>query len=439
MGVANMSSEARTSVAESHAVGTETLESLCRTLGAQAKAASKSLALASGSSKNGWLDRSADALRARSDEILEANARDVAAAPGLGLGTAAIDRLTLNAGRIEDMARALGEVAALPDPIGELVTSSRRPNGLDVSQVRVPLGVIFMIFESRPNVTVDAAALCVKSGNAAILRGGKEAIESNKALHRVLADALVASGLPEHAVQLVPVTDRAAVGRLLNLPEFIDLTIPRGGESLIRRVVAEARMPVMKHYQGICSVYVDASADPEMAVRIVLNSKAQRPGVCNAAETLLVHRAIAPTFLPLAGDVLGDAGVELRGDAAARSIVPAMLAATDADWDREFLDKIMAVRVVESIDQAIEHIGRHGSSHTETIVTRDLAAARRFVAEVDSSAVMVNASTRFNDGGQLGLGAEIGISTDKYHARGPCGLRELTSTKWIVIGDGQIR
>lgn len=434
-----MSSEARASVVDQRSVGIEPVESLCRTLGAQAKAASKRLAIASGASKNDWLNRSADALRIRSDEVLEANARDVAAAPGLGLGAAAIDRLTLNPKRIEDMARALAEVAALPDPIGELVASCRRPNGLDVSQIRVPLGVIFMIYESRPNVTVDAAALCVKSGNAAILRGGKEAIESNKALHRVLAHALVASGLPEHAVQLVPVTDRAAVGGLLNLPEFIDLAIPRGGESLIRRVVAEARMPVMKHYQGICAVYVDASADPEMAVKIALNSKTQRPGVCNAAETLLVHHAIAPSFLPRAADVLAGAGVELRGDPTARSIVPSMVPATDADWDTEFLDKIMAVRVVESIDQAIEHIGRHGSSHTEAIVTRDLTAARRFVAEVDSSAVMVNASTRFNDGGQLGLGAEIGISTDKYHARGPCGLRELTSTKWVVIGDGQIR
>jgi glutamate-5-semialdehyde dehydrogenase len=419
--------------------GEQSVEALCRTLGAQARAAARRLALAPGRAKNDWLTRAADALRAQTPRILEANALDVAAAPGVGLGPAAVDRLTLNPRRIDEMARALVEVAALPDPIGEVVASSRRPNGLDVTQVRVPLGVIFMIYESRPNVTLDAAALCVKSGNAAILRGGKEAIHSNRALHRVLADTLVAAGLPEHAVQLVPVTDRAAVGCLLGMPECVDLAIPRGGESLIRRVVAEARMPVMKHYQGICAVYVDASADPELAVRIVLNAKAQRPGVCNAAETLLVHREIAPSFLPRAASVLGDAGVELRGDAQARAIVPAMVPAAEADWDTEFLEKILAVAVVDSIEQAIAHIGRHGSAHTDAIVTRDLAAARRFVAEVDSAAVMVNASTRFNDGGQLGLGAEIGISTDKYHARGPCGLRELTSTKWIVIGDGQIR
>lgn len=415
------------------------LSELCRNLGERARAASRKLALASGAVKDAWLRSAAGALRDRSAELIEANARDVAAAPGFGLSSAAVDRLTLNSRRIDEMARALVEVAALPDPIGEIVSSSRRPNGLEVSQARVPLGVIFMIYESRPNVTVDAAALCVKSGNAVILRGGKEAIHSNTALHRVLADELVRAGLPEHAVQLVPTTDRAAVGHLLNLPEFIDLAIPRGGEGLIRRVAAEAKMPVMKHFQGICTVYVDAAADPEMALRIILNAKTQRPGVCNAAETLLVHRDIAPSFLPLAARALQDAGVELRGDPAARAIVSSMIPAAARDWDTEFLDKILAVGVVASIDEAVEHIAAHGSAHTETIVTNDLAAARKFVAEVDSSAVMVNASTRFNDGGQLGLGAEIGISTDKYHARGPCGLRELTSTKWIVYGAGQIR
>ncbi len=415
------------------------LKALCRTLAMQARSAARRMALAQGSAKNDWLTRSAAALRARSDEILEANARDVAAAPGLGLNAAAIDRLALNACRIDELAGALLQVTALADPIGEVVSGGRRPNGLEISQVRVPLGVIFMIYESRPNVTVDAAALCVKSGNAVILRGGKEAIHSNRALHRILADELQASGLPEHAVQLVPTIDRAAVGFLLGMPEFIDLAIPRGGESLIRRVVAEARMPVMKHYQGICAVYVDAAADFEMAIRIILNAKVQRPGVCNAAETLLVHRQIAAEFLPQAASALMGAGVELRGDENARSIVPAMTPARPADWDTEFLDKILAVKVVHSTAEAIEHIATHGSAHTECIVTNDLAAARDFVAGVDSSAVMVNASTRFNDGGQLGLGAEIGISTDKYHARGPCGLRELTSTKWIVIGDGQVR
>jgi glutamate-5-semialdehyde dehydrogenase len=415
------------------------LEATCLELASSARTASRQMALARGSAKNAWLARSADALRARSAEILDANARDVAAAPMHGLNAAAIDRLTLSPTRIDAMACSLAQVAALADPIGEAISSSRRPNGLEVSQVRVPLGVIFMIYESRPNVTVDAAALCVKSGNAVILRGGKEAIHSNRSLHRVLADELMPCGLPERAVQLVGTTDRAAVGHLLALPQFIDLAIPRGGESLIRRVAAEARMPVMKHYQGICSVYVDAAADPEMAVKIIVNAKAQRPGVCNAAETLLIHREIAPRLLPRVAHALLEAGVELRGDPIARSIVPALVPAQPADWDTEFLDKILAVRVVDSIEQAISHIARHGSAHTETIVTGDLAAARKFVAEIDSSAVMVNASTRFNDGGQLGLGAEIGISTDKYHARGPCGLRELTSTKWVVYGDGHVR
>jgi glutamate-5-semialdehyde dehydrogenase len=305
--------------------------------------------------------------------------------------------------------------------------------------VRVPLGVIFMIYESRPNVTVDAAALCVKSGNAAILRGGKEAIHSNGALYRVLADELGPAGLPEGAVQLVATIDRAAVGHLLGMPDRIDLAIPRGGESLIRRVAEEARMPVLKHYAGNCHVYVDADVDADMAIRVIVNAKAQRPGVCNAAETLLVHKAVAPSFLPRVANALTDAGVELRGDEASRAIVPGMIPIQPSDWDTEYLDKILAVGVVDSLDAAIAHITRHGSAHTEAILTRDLAAARRFVAEVDSSAVMVNASTRFNDGGQLGLGAEIGISTDKFHARGPCGLRELTTTKWIVYGDGQVR
>jgi glutamate-5-semialdehyde dehydrogenase len=415
------------------------LRTECRDLADRAKRAARLLAIARGAAKDAWLRRSAEALRARAGEILQANARDVEAAPGFGLNAAAIDRLTLNSKRVDEMARALAEVVALPDPVGEVVASSRRPNGLDVTQVRVPLGVIFMIYESRPNVTLDAAALCVKSGNAAILRGGKEAIHSNRALHRVLADELAPSGLPEDAVQLVQTTDRDAVGHLLRMPDRIDLAIPRGGESLIRRVADEAEMPVLKHYTGNCHVYVDANVDHAMAVKVVVNAKAQRPGVCNAAETLLVHRGAAATFLPLVADALTRAGVELRGDEASRRLVPSMTPVEPSDWDTEFLDKILAVGVVDSLDAAIAHISRHGSGHTEAILTRDLAAARRFVAEVDSSAVMVNASTRFNDGGQLGLGAEIGISTDKYHARGPCGLRELTSTKWIVYGDGQVR
>ncbi len=415
------------------------LRNQCQAMADRAKLASRRLALAPGSAKNGWLRRSAEAIRARSAEILEANARDIAAAPGFGLNAAAIDRLTLNSNRLAAIATSLEEVASLPDPIGEAIASSRRPNGLEVAQIRVPLGVIFMIFESRPNVTVDAASLCVKSGNAAILRGGKEAILSNQALYRVLADELAPSGLPSDAVQLVETTDRAAVGHLLGMPEQIDLAIPRGGESLIRRVVAEAKMPVLKHYTGNCHVYVDAAADLAMAVKIIVNAKTQRPGVCNAAETLLVHRDVAESFLPLAADALTSKGVELRGDEPTRVLLPSVKPIVPADWDTEYLDLILAVGVVESIDQAIDHITRHGSGHTEVIVTGSLAAARRFVAEVDASAVIVNASSRFNDGGQLGLGAEIGISTDKYHARGPCGLKELTTTKWVVHGDGQIR
>ena len=428
--------------AETHVRGASEdhdLAAECRAMADRAKNASRTLAISRGAAKNAWLRRSAEALSGRTGEILAANARDVASAPGYGLNPAAVDRLTLTPKRIEEMARALVEVASLPDPIGEVVASSRRPNGLDVSQVRVPLGVIFMIYESRPNVTLDAAALCVKSGNAAILRGGKEAIHSNRALHRVLADELSPCGLPPDAVQLVATTDRAAVGHLLGMPDRIDLAIPRGGEGLIRRVAAEAKMPVLKHYAGNCHVYVDADVDIEAAIPIVVNSKAQRPGVCNAAETLLVHRDSAPSFLPRVARALAEAGVELRGDEPSRALVPSMTPARPSDWDTEFLDKILAVAVVDSIDLAMAHIARHGSGHTEAILTRDLASARRFVAEVDSSAVIVNASTRFNDGGQLGLGAEIGISTDKYHARGPCGLRELTTTKWVVFGDGQIR
>ena len=417
----------------------DTLQSECRALAERAKLASRQLAVARGEIKNRWLRIAADLLGRRADEVLAANARDVAAAPGYGLNAAAVDRLTLDPKRLDSIRQALADVANLPDPVGEVIESSRRPNGLEVTRVRVPLGVVFMIFESRPNVTTDAAALCVKSGNAAILRGGKEAFHTNLALHKVLASALEEVGLPAAAVQLVPTTDRAAVGHLLKLPELIDLAIPRGGESLIRRVAAEARMPVLKHYTGNCHVYVDADVDEAMAVKVVVNAKAQRPGVCNAAETLLVHRAAAESFLPRVAQALADAGVELRGDESSRALVPWMVPVRPDDWDTEFLDKILAVGVVDSIDAAIAHITRHGSGHTEAILTRDLAAARKFVAEVDSSAVMVNASTRFNDGGELGLGAEIGISTDKFHARGPCGLRELTSSKWVVYGEGQVR
>lgn len=418
---------------------TPDLLATCRDLAERARAASRGLAIARGTSKNAWLTRSAASLRRRTDDILEANALDIAAAPDYGLSAAAIDRLTLNPKRVEEIARALEAIAALPDPGGEVVQASRRPNGLDVTQIRVPIGVVLFIYESRPNVTADAAAICVKSGNAVILRGGKEALHSNRILHRVLADELEPRGLPADAVQLVNTTDRAAVGHLLKMADHIDLAIPRGGESLIRRVVAEAAMPVLKHFDGNCHIYVDADCDTAQAIPIIVNSKAQRPGVCNAAETLLVHRDAAAKFLPACATALIQEGVELRGDPAARALVPAMIPATPEDWDTEFLAKILAVGVVDSLDAAIEHINRHGSKHTDAILTRSLEAARRFVAEVDSACVIVNASTRFNDGGQLGLGAEIGISTDKFHARGPCGLRELTTTKWVVHGDGQVR
>jgi glutamate-5-semialdehyde dehydrogenase len=405
----------------------------------RARLASRQLAVVRGDAKNRWLLESAEAIDARSGEILEANAEDVAQAPALGLNAAAVDRLTLNPKRLSSIRKALVDVAQLPDPIGEVVESSRRPNGLEVTRVRVPLGVIFMIYESRPNVTVDAAALAVKSGNAAILRGGKEAIRTNRALHEVLASGLEPSGLPQHAIQLVSTTDRDAVGHLLALDKLIDLAIPRGGESLIRRVAEEATMPVLKHYTGNCHVYVDADVDESSAIPIVVNAKAQRPGVCNAAETLLVHRLAAPSFLPKVANALKAAKVEIRGDTETCRLVPWAQPAVSEDWDTEYLDLILAVAVVDSIESAIAHITRHGSGHTEAILTRSLDSARKFVAEVDSSAVIVNASTRFNDGGELGLGAEIGISTDKFHARGPCGLRELTSTKWIVFGDGQVR
>ena len=415
------------------------LPALCRDLAERAKAAAQVLAGVRTAAKNRWLLASAAALEANAADILAANALDVAAAPGYGLTTAATDRLTLTPARITAAADGLRQVAALPDPVGEVREGGVRPNGLEVLKVGVPLGVLFFIYESRPNVTADAAALCVKSGNAVILRGGKEARHSNAALHRVLAGELAGSGLPADAVQLVPVADRAAVGHLLKLGDLIDLAIPRGGESLIRRVAGEATMPVLKHYDGNCHVYVDAAADFDTAERIVVNSKCHRPGVCNAAESLLVHAAIAETFLPRVGAALRARGVELRGCDETRRLIPGTTAATDADYRAEFLDLVISVKVVPDLDAAVRHINAYGSKHTDAIVTADISASRRFVRAVDSAAVMVNVSTRFNDGFELGLGAEIGISTDKFHARGPCGLRELTTYKYVVTGDGQVR
>ena len=415
------------------------LADYCAALGRRARAAARTLATVTTAQKDSWLRSAAAALEAGAADLLAANERDLAAAVEHGLTKAQIDRLRLTPARIKAAADGLREVAALADPVGRVLEGGVRPNGLHVTKVGVPLGVILFIYESRPNVTVDAAALAVKSGNALILRGGKEALHSNAALHRVLAAALRDTGLPADAVQRVDTTDRAAVGHLLKLRESIDLVIPRGGEGLIERVCREATMPVLKHYRGNCHVYVDRAADLDMATRIIVNAKCQRPGVCNAAESLLVHADVADRFLPAAAAALREKGVELRGCERTRAIVPGVTAATDDDYAAEYLDLVLSVKVVDSLEAAADHIARYGSGHTEAIVTTDVRAADRFTALVDSAAVMVNASTRFNDGFELGLGAEIGISTDKLHARGPCGLRELTSYKYVVRGDGHVR
>jgi glutamate-5-semialdehyde dehydrogenase len=415
------------------------LAAYCADLGRRARAAARALATAPGGAKDRWLLAAADALGERRDEVLAANERDVALAREHRLTSAQVDRLRLTPDRLRAAADGLRAVAALPDPVGQVRASTVRPNGLEVRKVGVPLGVILFIYESRPNVTLDAAALCVKSGNAVILRGGKEALSSNRALHAVLRDTLAACGLPGDAAQLVTETDRAAVGHLLRLPEYIDLAIPRGGEGLIRRVAEEARVPVLKHYKGNCHVYVERSADLDRAERIVVNAKCQRPGVCNAAESLLVDEAVAPAFLPRVAAALRERGVELRGCDATRHLVPWAKPATEEDHAEEYLDLILSVKVVADTEEAIAHVNRYGSGHTDAVVTNDLTAARRFTAAVDSAAVLVNASTRFHDGYELGLGAEIGISTDKFHARGPCGLLELTSYKYVIHGDGQVR
>jgi glutamate-5-semialdehyde dehydrogenase len=379
------------------------------------------------------------ALGDRATEVLAANRADVESARAAGLAAALVDRLTLDENRLAAVSRALAEVAALADPIGQTVREWTRPNGLRVGKRRIPLGVILMIYEARPNVTADAAALCVKAGNAAILRGGSEAFRTNRAIAGALAEGLAAASLPSQAVQLVPTTDRAAMEALLTRDEEIDLVIPRGGEGLIRFVAERSRIPVIKHYAGNCHVFVERSADPEMALSICYNAKVQRPGVCNAAETILIDEPIAKSFLPKLAERLGGAGVDLRGDARARSIVPSLTPADERDFATEYLDLICAVGVVDGLDAAVRHIERFGSSHTEAIVTRDAEAGRRFIDQVDSSTVLVNASTRFADGGELGLGAEIGISTTRLHAYGPMGVEELTTTKFVVFGDGQVR
>ncbi len=410
-----------------------------QTIAQNARNAASALAPIAAGRKNSWLQRVANTLREDSPAIVAENAKDLNAGVQSGLSSAMLDRLKLTTDRIESLAKAVEHIIALPDPVGEVIEGQRRPNGLFVSRVRVPLGVVFFIYESRPNVTIDAAALCVKSGNAVILRGGSEAIHSNRALQAVIAKTLVAEGLPPHAVQLVESTDREIVGHLLSMGNLIDVTIPRGGKSLIERVAREATMPVIKHFDGICHVYIDASADEQMAIDITINSKCHRPGVCNAAETLLIHREAALRFWPRLATELQARGVELRCCPASLKTISNGKPATDTDYGTEHLDLIMSVRIVDSIQQSIEHIRHYGSAHTDAIVTNCVAASMKFEAEVDSAAVVINASTRFNDGGELGMGAEIGISTDRFHARGPCGLRELTSYKFIVRGEGQVR
>lgn len=418
---------------------TADLSAYCVELARRARAASRLLAAASGQRKNDALLTAAEGLELRAEEVFAANEKDLAAAAEFGLSAAQRDRLRLTPPRLHAALTGIREVVALPDPVGQVRASSVRPNGLEVHKVGVPLGVLLFIYESRPNVTIDAAALSVKSGNAIILRGGREAMHTNRALHRILTHGLRDGDLPEDAVQLVETPDRAAVGHLLKMNALIDLVIPRGGEELIRRVAEEARMPMLKHYKGICHVFVEKSADLDRAERIVLNAKCQRPGVCNAMECLLVEESVASAFLPRVADGLRRRGVELRGCPATCRLVPQAVAVRGEDFDTEFLDLVLSIKVVADLDEAVAHINRHGSGHTDAIVTNDLTAARRFTASVDSAAVLVNASTRFHDGQELGLGTEIGISTDKFHARGPCGLLELTSYKYIVYGEGHVR
>lgn len=405
----------------------------------KAKEASALMANADTNKKNKALGEMAKGLRERAKEILGQNALDVKDAKKKGHKGALIDRLTLTEARIEEMAKGLEEVMALPDPVGEITGMWRRPNGMLVGQMRIPLGVILLIYEARPNVTADAAALCLKSGNAVILRGGSESLRSNLAIGEVLREGLLKADLPEDAVQVVPTADRTAIDELLKLEEHINLVIPRGGEGLIRTVVEKSRIPVLKHYKGVCHVFVDADADLKMAEEICYNAKVQRPGVCNAMETLLVHKDAAKKFLPKMAQRYRDAGVELRGCEETRKILPGIKKATEEDWYAEYLDLILAVKIVNSIDEAMEHIRKYGSDHTESIVTSNYANAQRFLREVQSSTVIVNASTRFSDGGQMGLGAEIGISTSRLHAYGPMGLESLTVKKFIIYGDGQIR
>jgi len=408
-------------------------------VGRQARAAARVIAKADTATKNRALKAMAVAIERDRKRLLEANARDVEEAKKQKLDTAAIDRLTLTPKTITAMADGLRQIATLPDPVGEITPLKKRPSGIRIGRMRVPIGVVAIIYESRPNVTADAAGLCVKSGNAAILRGGSEAIHSNQAIAACVHAGLKAAGLPEGVVQVIETTDRAAVGQLITMQEHVDVVVPRGGKSLIERLMRESRIPMIKHLHGVCHTYIDDKADLRKAIRIADNAKTQRLGTCNTMETLLVARGIAPRVLPPLCKIYLKKGIELRGDEESRMIVPKMNPATEEDWYTEYLDAILAVRVVRGLDEAIEHIANYGSQHTDAIVTEDQTRARRFLREVDSSSVMVNASTRFADGYEYGLGAEVGISTDKLHARGPVGLEGLTSLKWVVFGDGQIR
>jgi glutamate-5-semialdehyde dehydrogenase len=411
---------------------------MCR-IGAAARAAAAELAVAPTDAKNAALLQAARNIRARAGDIRAANERDVAAGENKGLGKAMLDRLALDDARIEAMARGLEDIAALPDPVGAVIAEWDRPNGLHIARVRTPLGVIGVIYESRPNVTADAGGLCLKAGNAAILRGGSESFHSSGVIMECLVAGLVAAGLPTAGIQLVPTTDRAAVGEMLRMSEFIDVIVPRGGKSLIERITAESRVPLFQHLEGICHTYIDAAADPEMARRVAFNAKMRRTGICGATETLLIDRGIAPTVLsPIVDDLVG-AGCEVRGDDASRAIDRRVHAATDADWDTEYLDAILSVKIVDGIEAAIDHITRHSSHHTEAIITEDAAAAELFVNRLDSAILLVNASTQYADGGEFGMGAEIGISTGKLHARGPVGVEQLTSFKYVVRGSGQCR
>lgn len=416
------------------------LEKLVRQIATSAKHASRFLAAATTHKKNDVLRRAADSLRGKlGDAVLVANDQDLGYGEDMNLSAAMLDRLRLDRTRVDGIASDIEAVVRLPDPVGQLERLRELESGIRAGRMMVPLGVIAIIYESRPNVTADAAALCIKSGNACVLRGGKEAFHSAKALASIFEQALIAEGIPKEAVSLLPTTQREATLALLGLDGLIDLAIPRGGESLIRFVVENARVPVIKHYKGVCHVYVDATADLDKAERIILNAKTQRPGVCNAAETLLIDRACAAQAVPRLLRALADAGVELRACEATRALFPAAVAAHDADFDTEYLALVLSVRVVDGLDGAIAHVGKHGSLHTEAIVTEDYSRAQRWLREVDASCVLVNASTRFNDGSQLGLGAEIGISTTKLHSYGPMGLEELCTRKWVVYGDGQVR